>query len=173
MNLHKHLLRAECNYTGPMTQVSTTSASSLLSMLINRNSWWDETRDAGNYINSPILDPVSGFGGNGSSVDLCVVDGPFANSTVHLGPADSDTPAGFCLKRRVNETFAAGAAQSIVDGCMNITDYANACIWCIGVSPHTAYVISTSGLHRSSWPCGNHSPLAEGSLYGEIMRKQI
>ena len=111
-------------------------------MLINKNSWWDETRDAGNYINSPILDPVSGFGGNGSSVDLCVVDGPFANSTVHLGPADSDTPAGFCLKRKVNEVFAAGAAQSVIDGCMNITDYANACIWCIGVSPHTAYVIS-------------------------------
>ncbi|CZR51114.1 uncharacterized protein PAC_00989 [Phialocephala subalpina] len=91
-----------------------------------------------NYINSPILDADTGFGGNGSSVDLCVVDGPFANSTVHVGPSTSDTPEGYCLKRKVNEVFAAGAAQSVIDGCMNITDYANACIWCIGASPHTA-----------------------------------
>lgn len=104
-------------------------------------SWWDETRDAGDYLNSPILDVDTGFGGNGSEPDNCLLDGPFANSTVHLGPSTNVTAEGFCLKRKVNETFALGAAQSIVDGCMNITDYADAGIWCIGDKPHTSYVL--------------------------------
>lgn len=109
-------------------------------------SWWDETRDAGNYINSPILDASTGFGGNGSAADYCVVDGPFANSTCHVGPLTSSTPEGFCLMRKINEDLSIGAAQSIVDGCMNITDYADAGIWCIGDQPHTACVFTPSKL---------------------------
>ena len=101
-------------------------------------SWWDETRDAGDYMNSPILDPDTGFGGNGTASTSCVIDGPWAKSTVHLGPNTTYTPEGFCLRRHVNNTYSAGAAESVVEGCMKITDYANACIWCIGASPHTA-----------------------------------
>lgn len=100
-------------------------------------SWWDETKDAGNYTNSPILDPVTGFGGNGTD-DYCVTDGPFANSTLTVGPETSYTPEGFCLKRNVNETYSAGAAESIIDVCNNLTTYSDAGIWCIGASPHTA-----------------------------------
>lgn len=101
-------------------------------------------------MNSPILDATTGFGGNGSATDHCVVDGPFANSTCHVGPLTSYNPDGFCLKRKVNETFSIGAAQSIIDGCMNITDYADAGIWCIGDAPHTAYVPTLSKVLLSS-----------------------
>ncbi|KAK7706673.1 hypothetical protein SLS64_007504 [Diaporthe eres] len=119
MKTHEHLMRTECNYTGPMT-------------------WWDETQDAGDYINSPILDPDTGFGGNGTGADQCVTDGPFANSTLTVGPNTTYTPEGYCLKRHVNETFSAGAAADIIATCDNLTDYADAGIWCIGASPHTA-----------------------------------
>lgn len=119
MKTHEHILRTECNYTGPMT-------------------WWDETKDAGNYTNSPVLDPDTGFGGNGTGTDHCVTDGPFANSTLTVGPETAFTPEGFCLKRNVNETYSAGAAEVIVETCNNLTSYANAAIWCIGASPHTA-----------------------------------
>jgi tyrosinase len=95
-------------------------------------------RDAGNHTNSPVLDPVTGFGGNGTGTDFCVTGGPFANSTLTVGPETSCTPEGFCPKRKVNETYSAGAAESIIDTSNNLTNYANAAIWCIGASPHTA-----------------------------------
>lgn len=140
MKTHEHLMRTECNYTGPMTSVTwhrwiTLTPDFSLTYL---RSWWDETQDAGDYINSPILDPDTGFGGNGTGTDQCVTDGPFANSTLTVGPNTTYTPEGYCLKRHVNETFSAGAAADIISTCDNLTDYADAGIWCIGASPHTA-----------------------------------
>ncbi|CAE6443473.1 unnamed protein product [Rhizoctonia solani] len=47
--------------------------------------YWDWTRDAGpNVINSPIFDPVTGFGGTGTNVTTRspVATGPFVNFTV-------------------------------------------------------------------------------------------
>ncbi|KAG6908852.1 hypothetical protein DXG01_003018 [Tephrocybe rancida] len=41
-------------------------------------SWWNETLDDGNYINSPLFSPDA-FGGNGVADTMCIVDGPFAN----------------------------------------------------------------------------------------------
>ncbi|KAF5603905.1 monophenol monooxygenase [Fusarium subglutinans] len=64
--IHLVLLRDECGYKGP-------------------TPWWDETRDAGNFMDSPLLDPDTGFGGNGTGLENCVTDGPFANTTLHIG----------------------------------------------------------------------------------------
>ncbi|QRV83553.1 tyrosinase [Ceratobasidium sp. AG-Ba] len=47
--------------------------------------YWDWTRDAGpNVVNSPIFDPVTGFGGTGRNISerSPVATGPFVNFTV-------------------------------------------------------------------------------------------
>ena len=73
---------------------------------------------------SPIFDPVTGFGGNGQpGVPLtpptesrfevpggtgggCVLDGPFVNLTLNIGPGDSLTYNPRCLSRSINPTMA-------------------------------------------------------------------
>ncbi|KAH7552005.1 hypothetical protein BM1_08867 [Bipolaris maydis] len=67
VQVYEQLVREECGYEGP-------------------TPWWDETRDAGNFMGSPPLDPDTGFGGNGTDPDGCVMNGPFANTTLHIGP---------------------------------------------------------------------------------------
>jgi tyrosinase len=68
-------LRSECGYTG-------------------FQPYWDWTIDANanNVVNSPIWDPVTGFGGNGqltgnttTGFQHCVTDGPFAGSVLTVG----------------------------------------------------------------------------------------
>lgn len=73
----------------------------LFTSLTFQCSWWDETRDAGNFTASPLLDPDTGFGGNGSGPDDCITDGPFANVTLHIGPGQNVTD--HCLSRKINE----------------------------------------------------------------------
>ncbi|KAF4417048.1 monophenol monooxygenase [Fusarium acutatum] len=65
IRVYEQLLRDECGYKGP-------------------TPWWDETRDAGNFMDSPLLDPDTGFGGNRTGPDNCVTDGPFANTALHI-----------------------------------------------------------------------------------------
>ncbi|KAH7134479.1 hypothetical protein B0J13DRAFT_479990 [Dactylonectria estremocensis] len=85
--------------------------------------YWDWTKDAVSedaWNSSPLFDDTYGFGGNGEwledisdlpSTSLapgpleprtgggCVVDGPFANHTVNLGPGNSLTYTPHCLRR--------------------------------------------------------------------------
>lgn len=75
VQLHEDLLRKECGFTGTQPY------------------WdWSIDADAKNMPNSPLFDPVTGFGGNGKSTSndepgfqRCVVDGPFANTNLTLG----------------------------------------------------------------------------------------
>jgi tyrosinase len=91
--------------------------------------------DAGNFINSPVLDPILGFGGNGSGPNLCITDGPFKDYTNHVGPYWGRTD--HCLFRRINDTHSQQGAQEFVDECMAQADYHHA--WkCIEVRPHNA-----------------------------------
>ncbi|KAI9158960.1 Tyrosinase ustQ [Paramyrothecium foliicola] len=72
---HEDILRNECGYTGAQPY------------------WdWSIEGDAGNFPNSPMFDPVTGFGGNGQETHTnitgfrhCLLDGPFANTTYTLG----------------------------------------------------------------------------------------
>ncbi|KAI1064257.1 hypothetical protein LB506_008053, partial [Fusarium annulatum] len=72
--VYEQLLRDECGYKGP-------------------TPLWDESRDAGNFMDSPLLDPDTGFGANGT--------GPFANATLHIGPGQ--ILSDHCLSRKVSE----------------------------------------------------------------------
>lgn len=81
----------------------------------NSFSWWDETRDAGNFMASPLLDLDTGFGGNGTGPDGCVTDGPFANTTLHIGPGYLNQD--HCLSRKVNEFNSTLANKTYVQRC--------------------------------------------------------
>ncbi|KAF4416224.1 hypothetical protein F53441_14557 [Fusarium austroafricanum] len=98
VHVYGQLLREECGYKGP-------------------TPWWDETRDAGNFTGSPLLDPNTGFGGNGAEPDGCVIDGPFANTTLHIGPGQ--TLQDHCLSRSVNEINSTLANETYVQMCHN------------------------------------------------------
>ncbi|KAM0268535.1 hypothetical protein ACHAQH_009965 [Verticillium albo-atrum] len=75
VQLHEDILREECGYTGFQPY------------------WdWSIDADANDMINSPLFDPVTGFGGDGkpsgrneTGFQRCVLDGPFANTTLTLG----------------------------------------------------------------------------------------
>ena len=72
--------------------------------------------------NSSIFDPITGFGGNGqpgvplvpsrTRIDIpggtgggCVLNGPFANLTLNIGPGDSLEYNPRCLARSLNPTM--------------------------------------------------------------------
>ncbi|KAF8178229.1 tyrosinase [Pholiota molesta] len=100
---YENALRNECGYTG-------------------YSPYWDWTQDADSAFSiksAPVFDPITGFGGDGvpgtyvvpenipadqlvfpSAFRGCVLDGPFANYTVRLGPGKLRT-APHCLTRGI------------------------------------------------------------------------
>jgi len=104
---YEKMLRSECGYQGAQP-------------------YWDWTLDtpASNYVNSPVFDPVTGFGGNGPfeasdpngffevpgrTGGGCVSDGPWAglSDVVHLGPGPNIEYNPQCLRRDLSPYFAA------------------------------------------------------------------
>ncbi|EWG48604.1 hypothetical protein FVEG_08309 [Fusarium verticillioides 7600] len=104
IHIYEQLLRDECGYKAP-------------------TPWWDETRDAGNFMDSPLLDPETGFGGNGTGPDNCVTDGPFENTTLLIGPGQTLTD--HCLSRKVNEINSTLGNETYVQECHDKSTYLN------------------------------------------------
>ncbi|RDH26962.1 hypothetical protein BDQ94DRAFT_164037 [Aspergillus welwitschiae] len=102
VHAYEKILREECGYTGP-------------------TPWWDETKDAGNFSNSSIFDSKSGFGGDGVGSNKCVVDGPFANITLHIGPGTSNKD--HCLSRFIDEGNSSLANTTYVSSCQSQSTY--------------------------------------------------
>ena len=96
--------------------------------------YWDEPRDAGNFINSDVLDPITGFGGNGVGASRCIVDGPFASFIDHLGPGYRTTTP-HCIHRIVNESISILSSQPYVNDCLSQSNYLD--FWpCLELAPH-------------------------------------
>ncbi|KAL1836325.1 hypothetical protein VTJ49DRAFT_5309 [Mycothermus thermophilus] len=113
---HEKLLREECGYQGAQP-------------------YWDEARDAGKFSTSDVLDPVTGFGGNGVGERGCIVDGPFVNFTNSLGPGYR-IGEDHCIYRFVNDNISRQAARSFIDECYRHTTFAR--FWpCAEGSPHS------------------------------------
>lgn len=96
----------------------------MLTTYYYKHSYWDETRDAGNFANSVIFDPVTGFGGDGRQGDLCVTDGPFVNLTVNIGPGFTNKPR--CVNRKISDWASGQTGSKYVEDALNHTDYAGA-----------------------------------------------
>lgn len=70
---------------------------------------------------SPLLDPETGFGGNGTGPDGCVTDGPFANTTLHIGPGHDTTE--HCLSRKVSELNSTLGNDTYVQAAHELPNY--------------------------------------------------
>ncbi|KAH8749491.1 amino acid transporter [Diaporthe sp. PMI_573] len=108
VHLHEQLLRNECNYTG-------------------YQPYWEEALDADDMDNSVVFNPDTGFGGNGSGDDKCVVDGPFSNLMLHItsqwGVMDYSS---YCLARSFDYDVFLGANQTNIDTCLESDNYVEA-----------------------------------------------
>nr|EAQ70635.1 hypothetical protein MGCH7_ch7g42 [Pyricularia oryzae 70-15] len=90
--------------------------------------WWDETKDSGNFANSPIFTPEY-YGSapkvvvkDGKEFATCIEDGAFANITVSIGPAKSVTTP-HCLSRALNETKTALTGKAYCDLGNSYSDF--------------------------------------------------
>lgn len=116
MHAHEHLLRTVCNYTGAQP-------------------YWDEALDAGNFSASVILDPKTGFGGNGVGGGNCINDGPFKDYVNVIGPGQANT--NHCIDRIVSDCMSQMGSKQIVDGCIQMQNFST--FWpCIEGGPHGA-----------------------------------
>ncbi|KAF2187156.1 Di-copper centre-containing protein, partial [Zopfia rhizophila CBS 207.26] len=116
MHAHEHLLKTECNYTAGQP-------------------YWDESLDAGNFSRSIVLDPETGFGGDGIGTDRCIKDGPFKDYVNAIGPGR--TISDHCIDRRVDDCTSQLADRKYVDECMQMRNFST--LWpCIESAPHSA-----------------------------------
>lgn len=74
-----------------------------------------------------------GFGGTGKGPQSCVADGPFANSTVNIGPGFQAQPR--CINRRITSALSATVSQSAVDTAISGKTYVDA-LGAIYMGPH-------------------------------------
>lgn len=127
------LLQDECGYTGALP-------------------YWDEQHDLEVY---GTLDKASvwgadefSFGTNGvntTSGTNCVVDGPFANTTLRMDQIwGVNYYDEYCLSREWNQTAFTFANQSYVDVCFEKTNY-NEANFCYVDSPHSCGHLATGG----------------------------
>ncbi|KAK0623963.1 hypothetical protein B0T14DRAFT_428085 [Immersiella caudata] len=114
MYAHEQLMRSECGYKGAQP-------------------YWDEARDAGKFAQSDVLDPVTGFGGDGVGEKGCIVDGPFANYMNGLGPGYKI--GDNCIYRFVNDTLSRMAGREYIDFCYQKKTFME--FWpCAEMAPH-------------------------------------
>jgi len=81
--------------------------------LTTSHSYWNETLDSGKFSSSPVFDKVLGFGGSGQGANNCVLDGPFANLTVNIGPGFTTQPR--CVNRKITDGLSSLTGKTYVD----------------------------------------------------------
>jgi len=118
LKVFETLLRNECGYTGPMT-------------------WWDETKDAGNFHNAVLFTNTAYFGHavlkTASGQGTCITSGAFANTVLDIGPGQGN--GAHCLSRAVDESLSAAITQSFVNQCNSYSNYTD--MWkCNFYGPH-------------------------------------
>ncbi|KAK7228090.1 hypothetical protein V2G26_000260 [Clonostachys chloroleuca] len=112
VRVHEYLLQSECGYEGGQP-------------------YWNETADASDLLSSVVLDPDSGFGGDGN----CITDGPFVDVRLRLNANGATDP--YCIYRSLSARDFSSAVQGNVDACMETTSYEDARN-CFEGSPHSA-----------------------------------
>ena len=103
------------------------------------------THDIGNLESSAVVDPDTGFGGNGVGEDHCIQDGPFAGYTNHLGPGYTYTD--HCINRDFNQTYMILGGEDFLAAGHKRTKFAEAHPY-IQSGPHNAGHSGIGGMVR-------------------------
>lgn len=134
MRAHELLLQQECNYTGGQP-------------------YWDEQResDAGPIEDASVWGTGDlSFGTGGREGDGCVVDGPFANTTLRLDQAWGVTLHDeYYLSRNFTAEYWSWANSTYANDCYASTNYGDA--WeCYVATPHSSAHLAVSGTVRTA-----------------------
>ncbi|ROW04939.1 hypothetical protein VPNG_06991 [Cytospora leucostoma] len=129
MRTHELLLQQECNYTGGQP-------------------YWDEQRDsdAGSIEDASVWGTGDlSFGTGGREGDGCVVDGPFANTTLRLDQSWGVTLHDeYCLSRNFTSEYWSWANSTYASDCYATTNYEDA--WgCYVLTPHSSAHLAVAG----------------------------
>lgn len=141
LSLHEQLLQNECGYEGSLP-------------------YWDEQRDLELY---GAIEKASvwgtdeySFGSNGvvgvgngtlnqNGTLKCVIDGPFAHTTLRMNQIYGvDIYDEYCMSRDFNQTAWETVNQTNVDTCNALDNY-NAVNFCLVDAPHSGGHLGTSG----------------------------
>lgn len=136
MNIHLQMIKNECNYTGSQP-------------------YWEEEADVDDLAGSSIFDTQYGFGGDGVGTDGCVMDGPFANTTLHYGPTYEINDN--CLARNLDPVSFQWANQTYLDQITAAQNYSDAWVL-LSAKPHTAGHFALGG---------NGTVGANGTMYDQ------
>jgi tyrosinase len=107
LHVQETVLRTECGYNGPLP-------------------WWDETKDAGRFEQSPVFD--SRYLGSArvktnNGLGACVTDGLFANVELNIGPGNNNQP--HCLSRAVDNSLSRELTNNFIAACNSHSNYAD------------------------------------------------
>lgn len=74
---------------------------------------------------SPVFDPITGLGGNGTGSSMCVTDGPFSGLFLHINDTGHAVSA-YCLSRNLSQAGFDQANSTYLDFCMMKDTYTEA-----------------------------------------------
>ena len=115
MHAHEKLLQEECGYKGTQPYVSTSRPFYLKKNILAGSATEMNPARPENLSTSEVVDPVTGFGGDGVGDDGCIADGPFAGYVNSLGPGY--LIPDHCISRFINDEDSLAASQEYIDKC--------------------------------------------------------
>ena len=103
-----------------------------------RMAWTCPSIAADGAITSVVLDPITGFGGNGTGAgdvtQNCITNGPFVGFINNLGPGHQKGVPN-CIYRWVNDTVSLMSGAPYVNECLSKSTYLE--FWpCLESAPH-------------------------------------
>lgn len=135
LRLQEKLLQDECGYKGAVPYWDEQRDLELFKTIDQASVWGDDDYSFG----------TNGVSDGGNGTLKCVVDGPFANTTLRItqiwGVNSYDE---YCMSRDFNQTAWVAVNQSNVDACFAKTDY-NSANFCYVDLPHSGGHLATGG----------------------------
>lgn len=127
------LLQDECGYTGALPYWHEQRDFEVYGSIEEASVWGSDEYSFG----------TSGV--NTTNGTNCVIDGPFANTTLHIDQFYGvDYYYDYCLAREFNQTAWESVNQTYVDECYLLDDY-NDANFCYVQNPHAGGHLATGG----------------------------
>jgi tyrosinase len=120
------------------TPVSSSSDPGLLTteiqeLIRSKQSWWDETKDAGKFSKAKVFNTTLGFGGSGQGSKNCLADGPYANLQVNIGQGFQTNAR--CVNRKLTDSLSSQCSAAEVTKAISGKSYDEAWL-AIYMGPH-------------------------------------